>query len=414
MVMRVRKFVDRAFARTVDLELLRRLISPYAECIGFRWDDLPEEDRARRDAVFDLFCRADGRFPSRLQFALYNICCLSTDAGATFLQLHADAMGVSLLPARATSGPGDGRHINPRHLALIAWLDHRPVFDRALDSVAFLSHSAKLELSGKYPGVPARSEDATAVDEFRAAASEYFAGRYQGRYCEVRWYHEDNDHGPRALVLHGTKASTKNVDEDGTEQSLTFREIVQDTVEYDTTLGTISIGAKIAPDARKLAVLFAEHFLGDPGFFSSAGAADFYTLQPINDRGVDFSFAVDDEGAIARVLIREIRIDEGDRYESGRRRRSPWSMTVHDNRNALKMLDRVAPDFEFGDIRIAHVKLEVVLRIEGAESSVIVKVTPPTSASFRDHSHERTILDLLERHGIRRLRPAVPTAAAAE
>jgi hypothetical protein len=414
MAKRVRKFVDRAFARTVDLKLLRRFLAPYADAIGFSWDNLPEADAARREAVFELFRQADARFPASLQFALFNICCLSTKTGAQYLQVHADEAGVALVPPDEVEGPNDGRHLNPRHLALAAWLDHRAVFDRALDAVAFLHHSAKLELSGRDTGVEARSDDAMAVDGFRAAVSDYFMSRYQGRYCEVRWYHDDTDHGPRALVLHGTKASTKNVDEDGEEQSLTFREIVQDTVEYDTDSGTISVGAKAVPDARKLAGLFAEHLLGDREFFSRADAANFYTLQPINDRGEHFHFSVDDEAEVSRVLIREVRVDEDLVYRNGRRRPSPWSMTVRDNRDALTKLTRLAPDVRFDDVRIVYVKLEVVFCIDGLDSSVIVKVTPPTSASFRDHSHERTILELLERHGIRRLRPAFPAAAAAE
>ncbi len=147
-----------------------------------------------------------------------------------------------------------------------------------------------------------------------------------------------------------SKASTKNVDEDGEEQSLTFREIVQDTVEYDTDSGTISVGAKAVPDARKLAGLFAEHLLGDREFFSRADAANFYTLQPINDRGEHFRFSVDDEAEVSRVLIREVRVDEDLVYRNGRRRPSPWSMTVRDNRDALTKLTRLAPDVRFDDV----------------------------------------------------------------
>jgi hypothetical protein len=409
---RVRKFVDRAFAKTVDLGLVRRLLAPYTEDIGFSWDDLPPAEGARREAIFELFRTADGRFPAKLQFALFNISCLSTEAGAHLLQSHAESRGIELVARAEVEGPGDGRHLNPRYLALVAWLDHRPVFDRALDGVAFLWHSAKLELSGRREGAEPLQHDAAAVENFRRAVSEYFSSRYLGRYCDVRWYSEPGS--ARALVLHGSKASTKNVDAEGAEQSLTFREIVQDTLEYDVAGGTISIGSKVMPDARKLAGLFAEYLLGDAKFFEGKGAGNFYTLEPINECGAAFRLSALDDDEIAEVIVREIQVDEGEHYVDGRKKQSPWAMTVRDNGNALQRLADLAPDVDFGDLRISYVKLEFVFKVADATSSVIVKVKPPNFVSFRDHSHESAILDLLERHGIRRLRPAHPAAAAAE
>lgn len=410
MARRVRKFVDRAFSRTVDLELLKRLLEPYAVQIGFDWLDLPSAENDQREAIFELFRNADGRFPAGLQFTLFNISTLSTEAGARLLQLQADDRGVQL-PMDEAEGSRDARHLNPRHLALVAWLDHRVIFDCALDAAAFYAHSARMERSGRREGV-AVHRDPQVRARFEAAIGEYFKTRYQGRYCDVRWYGEDDSE--RALVLHGSKASIKNVDVDGAEASLKFREIVQDTLEYDTARGSISIGSNAAPDARMLADLFATHMLGEPDFFQGSEAGNLYTLLPINHSGASFRFNHDWDEVVTSVRLREIQVDEGEHYDGGRKRYSPWAMTVRDKDDALRRLAELAPDIDFADLRITYVKLEFMLGVGGAETSVIVKVKPPGLASFRDHSHESTILEHLERNGLRRTSPAFKVPAAAE
>lgn len=319
-------------------------------------------------------------------------------------------MGSSLSRAKKTEVPADGRRLNPRHLALLAWLDHRVVFDHALDVAAFLAHTSKLELAGRAEGAVMR-EHAAARRGFEEAVSAYFVKRYQGRYCDVRWYSEEGM--ARALVLHGSKASTKNVDQNGAEDSLTYREIVQDTIEYDAERGMIAVGAHAMPDARKLAALFAEHLLGDADFFGGDDAANLYTLEAINRLGASFCCNHEWDPTVAAVRIREVQVDEGG--GSGRARRpSPWALTVRDTDNALERLAELWERIDFSMLRINHLKLEFVLKHFGVESSVTVKVKPPGLASYRDHTHESVILEHLERYGIRRPRPPFRVPAAAE
>ena len=93
-------------------------------------------------------------------------------------------------------------------------------------------------------------------DGFAEAARLHFAGRYNGHYCDVRWFEEDDL--LRVLVLHGSKPETKNVDQEGAEDTLKFREIVQSTIEYDERRSAISVGSKSAADAKKLVKLIKE------------------------------------------------------------------------------------------------------------------------------------------------------------
>lgn len=114
------------------------------------------------------------------------------------------------------------------------------------------------------------------------------------------------------------------------------------------------------------------------------------------------------------VCVREVQVDEGEHLVGGRKRYSPWAMTVRDRENALRRLAELAPDVDFADLRINYVKIEFRLAIEGLETSVMLKLKPPGVASFRDHSHESIILEHLERNGLRRAPPTLQAAAASE
>ena len=412
MVKRIRNFVDRAFSRTVDLELLQRLLAPHLDQIDFDWDALPEDEGKRREAIFELFARADMRFPARLQFALYNISTLSTDAGARIIQEVASEAGVDVLSAfRVESGPGDLR-FTPRFIALITWLDHRPIFERALSAAAFLAHASKLERDAEREDIEPRHHEAGVQDSFAEAARLHFASRYNGHYCDVRWF-EDEDL-LRVLILHGSKAETKNIDQEGTEDTLKFREIVQSTIEYDPRRGAIAVGSKSPTDAKKLVRLFGEHVLGDGDIFEASAKEELYTLKPLQRHGAAFRFAFDPEGEITHVALREVRVDEAQITATGRLRRSPWFLTLGDSENALKRLKAVASELDVADMRIVHAKIDVTIEVDDSEIVVPVTIRPPRTVSMRDHSHERLILEMLEDNEIRKRRATDQAAAAAE
>ena len=124
MAKNIKKFVNREFAKTVDLDLLKQLIAPYQSEIALDWSSLPEDERDKREAIFEFFRGTDERFPSALLDALHKIMVLSNESGAALLQEQAELAGVTIVPLNeAVSQP-----ITPRHLALRAYLDRRAVF----------------------------------------------------------------------------------------------------------------------------------------------------------------------------------------------------------------------------------------------------------------------------------------------
>jgi hypothetical protein len=408
MAKNVKKFVNRDFAKTVDLDLLKRLIDPYASTIHLDWNALPADEKERREAIFEFFRGTDETFPAELLDALHKIMVLSNENGARLLHEQADLAGVAIIPP----DEADAKIVTPRHLALRAFLDHRAVFDQTLDKFAFWAAKSPTEFSGAKEGVESRHTDDAAKEAFRAAASGYFAGRYLGKYCDVRWYPEDDE--ICILVLHGKNAVTANVEENGSERTLTYREIAQDTIRYHSATGRVWISATAAAERKKLAELFAEHMLGDTDFFKGANAEQIYTLAPIQRQGTGFRFNHAWDPDTNAILVKEIQIDEGEHEVDGKVRYSPWAMTVRDSQNAIVRLVELAPDIDFDDLRISYVKLEFRFESGGREHKVIVKVKPPNIASFRNHAFEKQILEHLERNGIRLTRQPVATAVAAE
>jgi hypothetical protein len=412
MAKNIKKFVSREFAKTVDLVLLKRLLDPFRAKIAFNWDALPENEKEKRESVFEFFRSADERLPVQLLDALHKIMVLSDANGARLLQEQADLASIELVPKEEIEGEDDGRHLTPRHLALRAYLEHPALFERALDIHAFYSVRSPLEFVGAHEGVESRHEDEKARADFTGAASAYFASRYLGRYCDVRWYPEGDE--INILVLHGKNVMTANVEEDGAERTLTYREIAQDTICYDTMSGRVKVSANTAAERKKLVELFAEHLIGQADFFKGEDAQRLYSLEPIQSQGNTFQFHHSWDPEVLSIKVKELQVDEGEHEIDGRTRYSPWAMTVRDSRNAIARLAELAPDVDLQDVRINYIKLEFRFKAEGKETQILVKVKPPNVASFRDHSFEERIMEHLERNGIRLARSSMPTAAAAE
>ncbi len=410
MAKNVRNFVNRAFMRTVDLDLLKQLLDPHTGQMSFDWDALPQEDAPRRDALFRLFRDEGERFPDALLDALHCILILSNTNGTKALQDVAEKAGAQLVPGHEAEGPNDGLHLNPRHLALRAYLHNREIFGKAVHRLAFFAPSP-LRLVGAQSAVQPRHQDATARAAFRAAASVFFARRYQGRICEVHWYPEGDL--VNLLVEHGMNPITTTVEQDGEQKVATIREMTQDTISYDVRHGTIKVSARADVEKRELVRLFAEHLIGNPEFFSRPGSDSLYTLARIQEAGRGWVFQNGWDEDLKDVVLKEIEVDEG---EIGRpsRRGSPWSVKVWDNENALARLYELAPEIEIGSLRIEHIKLQMNFLFEGKIREILVTIRPKNTVSFRDHAFEARIFEHLRENGIWQPNEPGKTAAAAD
>lgn len=409
MAKNVRNFVNRAFMRTVDFDLLHELLKPYATAMKFAWDDLPTDEAERRDALFDLFKNQGERFPDPLLDALHCILILSNPNGQRALEDIAALNGVQLVPEGEVDAPDDGRQMTPRHLALQAYLRHPQIFHRAVHRHALFAASP-LRLVGARRGVRSRHDDPQAQEAFRAACSAFFARRYQGRICEVHWYPEAGT--VNVIVEHGMNAITTTVEEAGEQKVRNIREMTLDTICYEPLTGHIKVNARSQVERRELVGLFAQHLLGESDFFTRPGSDRLYTLRPIQQKGPEWEFMNDWDDDLREVFVKEIEVDEADPDRAGPGG-SPWRLTVWDNENALARLYEMVPGIDLAALRISHLKLLLRFDVDGRRRDVMVTIRPHNVASFRDHMFEARIFQHLRQNGLSEATPPLQLAAAA-
>lgn len=409
MAKNVRNFVNRAFMRTVDLDLLQELLAPYAAEMEFDWTTLPADEAARRDALFVLFKDGGEDFPDALLDALHCILTLSTPNGARALQEIADMKGLALVPESELAAPGDGKHLTPRHLALRAYLRHPGIFERAVHRLAFFAPSP-LRLVGSRRGVVVLNEHAAAQDAFKAACSAFFANRYLGRICEVHWYPEAGL--INVLIEHGMNAVTTTVEEEGEQKVKTIREMTLDAISFDPKTGHIKVNARSLVERRELVRLFATHLLADPEFFAAPGSDRLYTLAPIRARGAQWKFKNDWDEDLKEIFVKQVDVDEAEEGHIGRGG-SPWALSMRDTENALARLYEMVPEIDLAVLRIETIKLLLRFEVDGRKRDVLVTIRPNNVASFRDHMFEARIFQHLRENGFVQSPPALPAVASA-
>ncbi len=260
----------------VELELLRRLLDPYLSQIGLDWDGLPEDETERL---------------SRLS--------ISSPAPTASFRRSCSSCSTTSRRSRPRPGPGSCRRSPPRRVSTcwqVCAARARQTTEGSRRGSSRLSRfliilqswTARSGWGIPRPRVQAgtrreragaelRHDDPAVQAAFAEAVRAWVSGRCDGHFREVHWFDEDDL--LRILVLHGSKAETKNVDRDKAEDTVKFREIVQSTLEYDRRRGAIAVGSKSFPDAKKLARIFGEHVVGDAEIFE-ASAAEELTASP--------------------------------------------------------------------------------------------------------------------------------------
>ena len=225
MARNITRFADRTFFHTVDLNLLERLL---AEC-GVAARDLPPERGERADALFDIFFKAD-ESSLELHEALYSIMRLDNHNGMSLLIDLAAEHDLHIESPVLAEAVGDPPPTTPRHLALKSHLDHREIFNTALDLMAFVLPRAPLEWQGLKENVRPPPDEGGRKD-FRESVSKYFETRYRGEFCDAKWFDESDELD--VLIVHGKHLQTILREHKGEEAPLTFHELRTATLRYN-------------------------------------------------------------------------------------------------------------------------------------------------------------------------------------
>ncbi len=388
MLKDIKRFVDKKFIYTVDLNLLRRLLGPYRGQVPFDLETLEANDEEARSRLFEWLIDADESYPSQMLEDLHRLSELSTELGMGILRTRAEVLGRQLIPAEEID-EGDGLHLNPRYVALRAFLDHREIFDSAVDILTFFDNRSPGEFVGEEEGVAPQITDATIL-AFEQRAGEFYSSRYKGNYCRARCYPDDD--GVNLLVIHGhIPISTITIEEDE-ERPRTLREARQDTIAYDQHTGRAKVTASGDDEKQRLCDIFAETMLGRPSFFQQQDSRNLYTLARIAQEGPMFQLDGEWDPQLLDAKVTEIQVDSGER--------GGWMMAVRDPHDALlHLLDR-CPELDLSKAHINYVKLRFVFSAGRRKRTKTVKVKPPSVASFNRTTLEKRVLEHLKRNGL--------------
>lgn len=410
----LKKFVNPKFLKTVNLGLFKRLFDRQPDAPrGFDLADLENEDADVRDRLRVLFEGDEDALPRGIVADLHHIAELGTQNGMHLLQERAAARSVEIMAPRDANGIPIP--VDPKHFALLAFLDHRIVFDAASDMLARQARSSLAEYVGLDEGIePRLNEQARA--NFEAAAAEMFRRDHRGAFCRVGWY-EDGDQTV-LVVTHGAPVAVVPVIEGDREDVISYRSVEYGVLAYNIGTGRMGVGGVRKALRAELAEFFAVHILGRPGFFAGEDCQDLYTLERIESVGFGFQVNHAFDSGILRVDIVEVQIDRiGSGSQGDYATVEAQNLTRDFRGSALARLTEFGERVSFasGRYRIGHIVIRVHFGDGRSRASrVTVKIKPPSLAVFKRQRFEARIMELLRRNGFCRDRQPTEAAAAAE
>ena len=397
MAKNLRKFVNLAFLKTIDLTLMRRLLERHeTQLSGLDLAVFDQKPSEVRKALQNFFAGPEEDYPKGLTADLHRIAELANQNGLRLLLERAAAAKVELIPKAETED--EGHHLNPKHVALRAFLAQPGVFNAASDFLAIETRSSLTEFSGPDENVDPEMNAATR-ESFEQEAKRLFIPDLMGGYCRIGWY--DDDEELNVVVTHGEAIVIAETVEDGVEELLTYRPVGHANVAYDAVEGRLKVGGIAKALRPKLAEVFAATVLKRPEFFSGDGSQDLYTLEPIELKGLSFVMDRSFDRGISRADIVEVEARKLPGEDAVEGSPSPWSVVMRDRHNALQRLADVAPrvSFGLGRYELGYVIIAVSIESGGRQPAKRrVKVKPPHTADFKRHRFEGRIMELLRRN----------------
>jgi len=263
--------------------LTPRRIDPLFDAI----EALPDEVR---DAVEQDF---------RLIFAM------ATPKGRLLLIEQGAVLGVDL------SERLDGVE-NHYEAAMVAFLEHREVFDTASCVHGMVRLDKRKRLVGKRLHA---SEAPEQINAFEEALRRTYRRQGRGRSCHVdRYQRRDPMRFCYFAYPEDFPISDVEYDEDHNFRHVTRRPAMENAFVYVPEAGTLQIGATGDKEHKeKLAEAFCKHILGLKELPPEDGSPR-YTLERVMEPS--FEFPIEPEDGIERMDIKTLRVDTGDAEQS--------------------------------------------------------------------------------------------------
>lgn len=415
MARNLKKFVNPKFTRTVDLDLLRRLLQRQAhELIGFDLSLLETKDRAdeARQAIQDFFAGPEDSYPEGLVGDLHRIAELGNATGLDIIIQQAARLGIQLR-VQPTAGDEEVQE-DPKHVALRVFLEHQELFDAASDLMALMARTSFAEFAGNEEGVEA-SLERSRMAEFERAVAAMFERDMRSNHCRIGCYDDADE--INLVIEHGSLITTREVLRRERKEVIPLRDVEHAILSYSATTGRLKISGVPKAHGDELAEHFALQMLGKSGFFAGEDAQNLYTVGPIQRAGFGFAFNHAFDPGIQRVQITEVQVDRLGTDQRTGETRTFYSYVARDGRdNALLRLGELMQGSRLGaDWRLNHIVIRVHFATGGPRpKKVTVKLKPPAQAMFKRQQFEARIMTLLKRNGLLHERDASSAAIAAE
>jgi hypothetical protein len=403
------RFASPRFLRTVDAGLLKEFFLrhkiPADQLDLTLLDTAPEQGRAA--VTHYLLYTPKNACPESLAADLHRIERLGRPAGQDALLQEARRRRVELVQAEPAAT------INPRNLALLAFVHFAEVFEEAENALSFLQPASVDEFIASDEGITA-DLDPEHVQYLVARAREIFKADLRGEFCEAVTFADGDE--AHILIRHGAALTTTEVLENGHRRIRSFQEVDAAVLAYSEMEGRLKVWGCSKSNRLALARAFAEIVLERPGLFSTPAARHLYTLDRVEQAGRSFAFRHGHDDGIAKVMIYEAQVN---RMMAGPRgaQKVALSLIARDPfGHALTALHASRPDIAYGDggWRLAYLVLKIELKSDKPRPPTIaVKIKPDSTLSFQRQRHQRRVMDLLRMNGMlcEREPPSIAIAA---
>ena len=396
----LKKFVNPKFTKTVDLQLMRRLLARHEPGLPeFPLDLLDRDEPSAREALAEFFADREEDCPEGLCADLHRIAELGTGRGLEIILTQAAREGIELFPElRTGDAAGPNRAHDPKHIALRVFLDHPELFEIAADHMAMVTADRLHEYAGRERGVTVDLTGAK-VEAFRAAVADLFRDAFLGDFCRVR-DHLDGEE-INLVISHGSLVATVPVIEGAEERVISIREVSHAVLRYSESTGVLRMARVRQAHRPEVAELFARIILDRPGFFAAEDAQDLYTLRPVERAGFGYAFDHRYDPEIEEVLIISASADLMSSATGGYPRVEHSLTSERPGGEALRRFRETPVDFGSG-WRLGELKFRILFRAEPGKrpSQVTVRLQPPGRVQFRRTRHEERVMTLIERNGL--------------
>lgn len=395
----LKKFVNPRFVKTIDLALIKALLSRHVDTLkGFALDVLDGEEDEGRAALGAFLAGAEENYPDGLRGDLHRIADLGDARGLEIILTQVARSDTDLFPEMKTGDEAEpNKAHDPKHMAIRVFLEHPELFEAAADHVAMLASDRLHEFAGQECGV---AVDLTPekVEAFRQAMAKLFRNSFQGDYCRVGDY-DDGDE-VNFVISHGSVVSTMPVIEGQQERVISIRQIKHAVLRYSESTGMLRLAKVANAHQAEMTELFASIILDRPGFFDGEEARDLYSLQMVEEGGADWAFDAGYDPQIDRVDIIEAAADLMVMGPKGGLRVARTLRSRDVSGDALRHF--AGTPVAFGrNWRLSELVFRVVFKSDGKrQPQVTVKLRAPGVLQFRRTQHEARVMTLIQRNGL--------------